>query len=127
MKTELEFHDSTLSEISEEGGGIVVRLRPAYVRSGDEGAVNGYAQDVDLHFFRARLVSRPEKLPIWISDGTLKMNGAAVYDAMMPIPFSGETGGIFFGITAESEAFRIEAAAITAASVGERRFIEKID
>lgn len=48
---EFEFHDSTCSEIADEGGEIVFRFRPAYVYVEEDDALFGYEQDVDLRFF----------------------------------------------------------------------------
>jgi len=126
MKMEFEFHDSTLAMLAEEGSDVVVRFRPAYIRVEEEGAVSGYEQDVDIRFVRARVLSCPKKIPVWIADGALKTKSGAVFGAMIPIPHAIREAVSFSGITAASEKFHIEAAGCTVEPVGKRRFIEKI-
>jgi hypothetical protein len=126
MKAELEFHDSTLATMAVEEGDIVVHFRPAYVRADEGGVVSGYEQDVDIRFVRARALSRPGKMPVWIAEGTLKTKGGKIFEGLMPVPCLVEEEVSFFGVTAESEVYQIEAAGCSVALVSKRRFIEKI-
>ena len=112
--------------MTEEGRDIVVRFRPAYVRAEEEGVVSGYEQDVDIRFIRARALNRPDKTPVWIAEGTLKTKDGTVFEGLMPIPCLIEEEVSFFGVTAESDAYQIEAAGCSVVSAGKRRPIEKI-
>ena len=123
---ELELHDSTLATMVEEGRDVVVSFRPAYVRAEEEGAVSGYAQDVDIRFVHGCVLTRPGKMPVRVSDGALKTKSGAIFDPMMPTPHSIQEGVSFSGITAENERFQIEASGCVVESIGPRRFIEKI-
>lgn len=123
---ELEFHDSTLATMVEEGRDVVVSFRPAYVRAEEEGVVSGYAQDVDIRFVHGRVLTRPGKMPVWISDGVLKTKSGAIFDALLPVPHSIREAVSFSGITAENEGFQIEASGCVVELIGPRRFIEKI-
>ena len=121
-----EFHDSTLSEIADEGGEVVFRFRPAYVCVEEDDALFGYEQDVDLRFFEARLLSRPTVIPVWISDGLLRTISGMVFDGLIPIPFSIQEEVSFSGFTAEGESYHVVAASCTVEPIGMRSFVEKI-
>ena len=123
---EFEFHDSTCSEIADEGGEVVFRFRPAYVCVEEDDALFGYEQDVDLRFFEARLLSRPTVIPVWTSGGHLRTIGGEVFDGLIPIPFSIQEEVSFSGFTAEGECYHVIAASCTVEPIGRRSFVEKI-
>jgi len=123
---ELEFHDSSLSGIADEGGHVVFRFRPAYVCVEEEGALYGYEQDVDLRFFEARLLSRPTVIPVWISDGHLRTKNGMVFHGLIPIPYAIQEEVSFSGFTAEGESYEVIAAACLVDPIGGRIFVEKI-
>jgi hypothetical protein len=127
MSAELEFHDSTISEIGTEGGDVVVRLRPAYVRVREaDGSLAGYSQSVDLRFRRAG--SAPQiRTPVWISEGKMKIGRAVVFDSLMPLPHASSDGVQFSAQSTEGEAFQIVADGCTVEAVGDREFVERIE
>lgn len=89
MNTIIELHDSTLAEIAERSGTVIVHFKPAYLHKSkgrpgyDPGT--GWSQDVRLTFTDASISGVPPELPALIVNGELTIDGKP-FENHLPVP-----------------------------------------
>lgn len=79
MNSELELHDSTLSEVRREDSGVAIILGKAIVHHSDgvPGIDDGtcWLQRIDIHLENAVIQKTPSDIPNEIDDGHFTING----------------------------------------------------
>ncbi len=118
----MELHDSRVKSVQVAGGEACVRLS-AYVRVSNGAASTGWAQEIDLLIGGAELI---EALPgglLWITDGSVTIDGAADEELALPLDSRGAVRVEFEG--AEGRLV-ITGRSIKTEERGEPRFVERI-
>lgn len=85
----LEFHDSVLQSVSQEGQACLIALRPAYVYEVNVGSGEAHTcmkQDAIFEFNDGRIAGTFGDLPAPILDGSLAVDSQVV-DGLLPVPF----------------------------------------
>lgn len=128
MNEAIELHDSKLTEISCRDGAVVVSLsayihRSAGVPGRDAGT--GWMQMATLTFPRASPVEPGAGLPLWVSDGSLRV-GATRHENI--IPASGRFDGeVEFSVVLENvETVTVRGRGVCIELHGDARFVEKV-
>lgn len=130
MNTTIELHDSTVSEIANRNGTVIVHFVPAYLHK-SEGRPGfdcgtGWVQDAQLIFAEGSFSGGCPDLPRNIMDGEL-MIGQELYANEVPVPleFTGtaELRLVFdprHAVTVKGQSARLQL-------LGEPRYVEKFE
>jgi hypothetical protein len=124
----IEFHDSTLERITNDGECIVIRLAPAYVYH-SEGTPGrdpgeGWVQDAQLYVRAGTLSGDLSGMPCDLWGGDLYLNDEA-FD-LLPVPFDRQ-GAIVLDLECMSagERIHIEGTALRVEMSGEAEYVEQ--
>lgn len=127
MNRSIEFHDSTIARVDDEGSVAIIFLRPAYIHESDGepgvDAGNGIVQDVELRISDAEIISAPTIYPCNIDSGTLKV-GNQLHDNLIPLPRLGSDAIVFECATIQNERLYIRGTGVAVVLTGERQFVE---
>ena len=128
MNKAIEIHDSTLSEILEEGTTIVVSLNKAIIHHslGEPGIDEGscWIQLIDIKLESAQLLNKPEDIPNNLYDGFFKINSTKHVNGVdIPLKESGEIE-IFFE-TFYRNTLYIKAESIEIIEAGKAEYLQK--
>ena len=124
----IEFHDSTLREVREEGAACFIVLSPAYAhRSSDRPAIDAGSvllQGFQITLGRAVLRKRPSLLPVDLDGGELRV-GELVLSNTAPTALKHE-GEVYLQLFAmrDDEVLEVEGSSILIRPCGEARYIE---
>ena len=128
MNEGIELHGSVFSDLSFVGGTALVSFSHAYVHrsSGVPGsdAGSGWSQPATLTFASASPVPSPAELPVWISDGFLRI-GDTVHNNLIPASGRFEGGVELSLVLASAEAFTIRGVSVSIELHGEPSYIEE--
>ena len=90
MNTAVEFHDSTVSDISARGDVVTVHFRPAFLHKSERrpgfDAGTGWVQEARLVFTEAATIGTYPDLPCSLMDGELTV-GDVLYLNLLTVPF----------------------------------------
>lgn len=118
MNNEIEFHDSTIREISSNvDGSILIHFDPAYVhKSLGEPSIDpgtGWLQRVHCVISSATIVGKPPALPSRVWGGTIDMSGPDQVSLTLEFN-SGEK------IVVSGKTYKVE-------FIGEAKYVEDVD
>ena len=95
MNKSIEFHDSTLSKITQDNEAIVLHFDKAYIHQSewipgiDKGT--GWVQSIDVHLSQAKINILPEELPIDLDNGHFIINNKKLNNGInLPLNHSGK-------------------------------------
>ena len=128
MNRAIEFHDSTISAVIDEGRSVVIKLDPAYIHESagkpsiDRGL--GFIQEVHLRISEPSLRPVLDALPCTIMDGSLIIGGTC-HDNVIPLPmiYAGPTE--FRCKTDVGGRLVIKGSGVVAVLKGERKYLEE--
>jgi len=124
----IELHDSTLASVSFSDGLAVVLLAPAYIHRSHglpgSDAGSGWLQSATLTFAGASPVSSPAGLPVWISDGFLRIDDA-LHDNLIPTHGSFEGAVEFSIVLTTAEVLTIRGRRISIQLLGDSSYLEE--
>ena len=128
MSTTLEFHDSTLTALSETSVGVTLDL-DAYVHrweaSGDSWHGTGWMQPVRILISGARREQLAAALPLDIAGGRLRV-GAITHRNVIPLPFSAlDSVGLWLQLV-DATIVEAEGSAVSVEPCGEANFVEDL-
>jgi hypothetical protein len=124
----IEFHDSELGQIREEGDACVIELSPAIIHRSegrvgfDSGTI--FLQKFEIVIGKAVIKKRPTEFPVLIMDGVLKVGGL-VLSNIVPIKMKEEQTVLIKLVTNDLDAgLVVEGSSIQIYPCGEERFLE---
>ncbi len=124
----IELYDSTLTSLVKEGQRVVVDLQPAYIhRSTGTPGVDpggGWAQDVILVVEQATIDGSVPDLPCDLWEGSLRV-GHQTIENIIPLPLDYRGDVQLMLVTQTESGVIVRGSAISAAPVGEPKFIEE--
>jgi hypothetical protein len=127
MNREIEFHDSTLKEVSIDKSNIIIHFDKAYVHQFEQISGlekhTGWEQTVNVYLFDAHVEEIPGDLPNDIDDGYVKVNGTK-YRNVMKLPFERQGDIEILLITMYGHEFRAKCKSVRTQEVGEASFVE---
>jgi len=90
----IEFHDSTLDSVHQQGNDITLRFSAAYIHesSGKPGvdAGSGWVQEALLHVRGGSVTGEIRELPCDVSSGNLRLGGQSLEMIPVPLDYDGE-------------------------------------
>lgn len=127
-RTAIEIYDSTLVSVADDGGHVVIDLKPAYIhRSTGTPGVDpggGWAQDVILRVENGRIDGGVPEMPSDLWEGSLQVGNQKI-ENVIPLPLDYQ-GAVTLILVAQDESrVVIRGSAISAILVGEPKFIEE--
>jgi len=129
MNQAIELHDSELSGVSFIDDSAVVSLSPAYVHRFWEApgsdTHSGWLQPATLTFIGAALVPVPTSLPVWVSDGFLRID-SVLHNNLIPASGTFEGPVEFSVVLATAEQLTIRAMRVSIQLHGEASYIEDV-
>jgi hypothetical protein len=127
MNQAIEFHDSTVSDIRVESGGLTIRLSPAIVHrsTGTPGEAPGtcWAQDAELYLPGATVQGSTPQLPCTLSDDSLALGGAPFY-GLLPVPWKTSGSTLLELVFVDGETIRIEAIGLRISLTGVAKYLD---
>lgn len=128
MNRSIEFHDSSLGGLAEEGKEVVVRFEPAYVHESagrpglDPGT--GWVQPVELRVQDCEATTVQSELPADVWGGWLE-SGVERHENGLPLPFSFR-GRVHLRLELSSgEVLDLRGKGVSAASTGPAKYVEE--
>jgi hypothetical protein len=127
-KRAIEIYDSTLASVMDNGGHVIVDLKPAYIhRSTGTPAVDpggGWAQDVILRVENGTIDGGVPEMPCDLWEGSLQVGNQTI-ENIIPLPLD-YYGAVKLILVAQDESrVVVRGSAISATLVGEPKFIEE--
>jgi hypothetical protein len=130
MNQAIEFHDSTLSSISEKRGTVVLHFDKAYIHQskGKPGIDNGtgWLQAIDIELTGAEIDSMPHDFPVDLDDGVIVINDESSKNGLaLPVEASGEVKLNLKTVTGEE--LKITARHISSIEKSELEYVEEFN
>jgi hypothetical protein len=126
----IELHDSELSGVTFSGDSAIVFFSRAYVHRSlgvpGSDAGSSWSQPATLTFIGASPVPLPAELPVWISDGLLRISDT-VYNNLIPASGRFEGGVELSLVLASAETLTIRGQRVSIQLHGESSCIEKFE
>jgi hypothetical protein len=127
-RSAIEIYDSTLASVADNGGRVVIELKPAYIhRSTGTPGVDpggGWAQDVLLRVENGTIDGSVPQTPCDLWEGSLQV-GDQTIENIIPLPLDYQ-GAVKLTLVAQDESrVVVRGSAISATPDGEPKFIEE--
>jgi hypothetical protein len=127
LKSALEFHDSDVVDIRQDGDALLLIFEPAYVHrsNGRPGvdAGSGFLQPAEIGFAAAQFTEKDGPCRGSISEGLITVSGKK-FDSVLPLPYQA-TGKVTAEFTFESGAvLSITAGGVTCVSTGPAELVD---
>ena len=127
MNKSIEFHDSTLSKITQDNETIVLHFDKAYIyqSEGIPGIDNGtgWLQSIDIHLSQAKINILPKELPIDLYTGHFTLDNKKS-DNGIDLPLNSYGNIEIFFITNFNEEIVITAKRVSSIEKSELEFVE---
>lgn len=127
-RSAIEIYDSTLVSVADDGGHVVIDLKPAYIhRSTGTPGVDpggGWVQDVILRVENGAIEGGVPEMPCDLWEGSLQVGNQKI-ENVIPLPLYYQ-GVVTLVLVAQDESrVVIRGSAISAILIGEPKFIEE--
>jgi hypothetical protein len=127
VNTALEFHDSTLAGVDQNGRDLVLRLDPAYLhRSHGQPGLDpgeGWLQPLDLIVTEAIIEALPSVLPCDLFDGSLSAGGT-IWENSVALPLEVAGAVTLRLVTCNGEHLAAQGNGVMCRLHGESRYLE---
>lgn len=128
MNAAIEFHDSTVSEISVFDGTAIVHFNPAYIHKSDgrpgRDAGTGWLHEARLLVEAAVVIGDSPDFPCKIASGEVLENGNR-HDGLIQLPFETNSAVEVRLLWATSDSTSIKGSRARVELVGEPRLVEE--
>jgi hypothetical protein len=124
----IEIYDSTLASVTDNGGHVVIELKPAYIhRSTGTPGVDpggGWAQDVIVRVENGTIDGDVPEMPCDLWEGSLQVGNQTI-ENIIPLPVDYQ-GAVKLILVAQDESrLVVQGSGISATLTGEPKFIEE--
>jgi hypothetical protein len=130
MNQAIEFHDSTLTGVSQKNEKIILHFDQAYIHQseGKPGIDNGtvWLQAIDIELTGAEIDSMPHDFPVDLDDGVIVINDESSKNGLaLPVEASGEVKLNLKTVTGEE--LKITAQHISSIEKSELGYVEEFN